>query len=180
MKSSGMARLSALLLWTLAGVTIISLSVIGAYALGLRINMTRSLPMGLYVITRKADCDLVEFCPDGRAAEESKTRGYRNTGSCPDGGEPLLKPVIAREGDTVEVSAEGIAVNGRLLNNTAALQADRAGRPLKAWSYGSYRVAAGQVWVASTYNYGSYDSRYFGPIHISSIRHCLRPIWTFH
>ena len=30
-----------------------------------------------------------------------------------DGAAPLLKPVIANSGDTVEVSARGIVVNGR-------------------------------------------------------------------
>lgn len=180
MKSSGMARLRSPIFWTLVGTTIILLPSVVSYAFGLRVNTTRSLPLGLYVVTSKADYRLIEFCPDGRAAEESKTRGYRNSGSCPDGAEPLIKPVIAQQGDMVEMLAEGISVNGRLLKNTAPLRTDSAGRILKSWKFGVYRVAPGEAWVASTYNYGSYDSRYFGPIRISSIRHRLRPIWTFH
>jgi len=175
-----MARLRSLIFCTLVGATIIFLPSVVAYALCLRVNTTRSLPLGFYVVTNDADCELIEFCPDGKAAEESKTRGYRNSGSCPDGGEPLIKPVIAQQGDLVEMSAEGISVNGKLLKNTAPLRMDAAGRLLKSWKFGPYRVASGEVWVASTYNYGSYDSRYFGPIRIASIRNRLRPIWIFH
>jgi len=180
MKSSGVARLRKLIVWTVVGAAIISLPSLVAYAWGLRVNMTRSLPMGLYLVTDDARCALVEFCPEGRAAEESKIRGYRNTGSCPDGGEPLIKPVVAHQGDIVEMFASGISVNGRLVSNTAPLSTDRVGRPLKSWAYGEYKVDASEVWVASAYNYGSYDSRYFGPIRIASIRHRLRPIWTLH
>jgi hypothetical protein len=35
------------------------------------------------------------------------TRGYRAQGACPDGGTPLLKPVIATAGDMVDVLADG-------------------------------------------------------------------------
>ena len=151
-----------------------------AYALGLRVNTTRSLPVGIYAVTNDAYSELIEFCPEGYAAKESKNRGYCNNGSCPDGAEPLIKRVAAREGDGVEFSSRGISVNGNLLKNTAPLPLDGAGRRLTHWRFGAYRVVPGEVWVASTYNYGSYDSRYFGPVCISSIRNRLRPIWTIH
>jgi conjugative transfer signal peptidase TraF len=180
MKSFGMVRLRQMLIWTLVGAATILLPSLIAYALGLRVNMTRSLPMGLYVVTKDISCSLIEFCPSGPAAEESRIRGYRNAGSCPDGAEPLIKPIVAREGDIVEMSVNGISVNGRLLKNTAPMAADRLARRLKPWKFGKYRVRVGELWVASTYNYGSYDSRYFGPILISSVRYRLRPIWTMH
>jgi type IV secretory pathway protease TraF len=34
------------------------------------------------------------------------------------------------------------------------------------------------IWAVSTWNDGSYDSRYFGPIHESMIRQRLRPLWV--
>jgi len=177
---SGMARPRGLILWTFIAISIISLPSMLANALGLRVNTTRSLPMGIYAVTNDAFCELIEYCPEGNAAKESKNRGYRNAGSCPDGAEPLIKPVVAREGDVVEFSLRGISVNGNLLKNTAPLPLDGAGRPLIHWNFGVYRVASGEAWVASIYNYGSYDSRYFGPVRISSIHNRLRPIWTIH
>jgi conjugative transfer signal peptidase TraF len=175
-----MARLRHVILWMFIAIPSIALPSMLAYALGLRVNMTRSLPMGIYAVTNDAFSELIEYCPEGNAAKESKNRGYRNSGSCPDGAEPLIKPVVAREGDLVKFSPRGISVNGKLFKNTAPLPLDGVGRPLAHWEFGVYRVAAGEAWVASTYNYGSYDSRYFGPVRISSIRNRLRPIWTLH
>jgi conjugative transfer signal peptidase TraF len=90
---------------------------------------------------------------------------------------PLLKPIVAVAGDRVVLSNEGMRVNGRLLPKTAPLFHDAAGRSLHPWPFGVYVVEDGAVWVASTYNRGSYDSRYMGPIKISQIRARLRPLW---
>jgi len=100
--------------------------------LGLRINWSPSLPIGLY-ITDAESSTLVEFCPSEPFASLALSRGYRDPGSCSDGGAPLLKPVVARASDLVEVSAAGIAVNGHLLPNTTPLRKDTNGRPLKSW-----------------------------------------------
>ena len=59
---------------------------------------------------------------------------------------------------------------------TAPLFRDAAGRSLHPWPFGTYVVEEGEVWVASTYNRGSYDSRYMGPIRISQIRARLRSL----
>jgi conjugative transfer signal peptidase TraF len=149
-----------------------------AVVTGARINTSYSLPLGLYIRTDNARATLIEFCPVEPFAAESSQRGYRTRGSaCPDGGVPLLKPVVAVAGDVVALAADGIRVNGRLLPKTAPLFRDGAGRSLHPWPFGSYVVEKGTVWVASTYNRGSYDSRYMGPIRISQIRARLRPLW---
>jgi conjugative transfer signal peptidase TraF len=145
---------------------------------GLRINTSPSLPLGLYVTTKSAAAELVEFCPSEPFAALAATRGYRPAGSCPDGAAPLLKPVAARAGDRIELSEAGISVNARLLPRTAPLTRDTQGRPLRPWPLGSYRVDSGTVWVASTYNPRSFDSRYFGPIRSDSIRDRVRPLLT--
>ena len=89
-----------------------------------------------------------------------------------------MKPIVAHAGDTVELSGQGIAVNGKLLPNTAPLKVDTHGRPLVAWSFGRYQVQPNTVWVASSYHPRSFDSRYFGPIPVGSIRAYVRPILT--
>jgi conjugative transfer signal peptidase TraF len=146
--------------------------------LGLRFNTSASLPLGLYVTTTDGSASLVEFCPAEPFATFAIARGYRDPGACRDGAAPLLKPVVASAGDTVELSAHGISVNGILLRNTAPLPKDSAGRPLSAWPFGRYVVARDTVWVASIYQPRSFDSRYFGPLPMSIIRQRLKPFFT--
>jgi conjugative transfer signal peptidase TraF len=148
---------------------------------GVRVNTSSSLPLGLYIRTDQSSARLVEFCPPEPYASLSRVRGYRVRGfRCPDRAVPLLKPVIARGGDIVEVSPGGLAVNGRLLPNTAPLPRDAANRPLDPWPSGVYRVRPGTIWVASTYSRASYDSRYIGPVEEKLIRGRLRPLWLLH
>jgi conjugative transfer signal peptidase TraF len=147
---------------------------------GLRLNLTSSVPIGLYRVTEDAKAaEFVEFCPPEPFGSLSVLRGYREESeTCPDHGEPLLKPIVAREGDVVESSAAGISVNGQFLPNTAAQRRDSAGRPMEARPFGRFSVAAGTVWVVSSYNVRSFDSRYFGPVTLTNIKHHLRAVWT--
>ena len=146
---------------------------------GLRLNDSPSMPTGLYVrASSESSSTLVVFCPAEPFAKLSVERGYRSRGNCPDGAEPLAKPIVARPGDTVELSALGITVNGRLLANTAPLVKDSAGRPLSHWPFGRYVVVPGTVWVVSTYSPRSFDSRYFGPVEANQVREHVRPLLT--
>jgi len=156
----------------------LALALVAACA-GLRLNDSPSMPTGLYVRTSSASsASLVVFCPAEPFARLSVEHGYRSRGNCPDGAEPLAKPIAARAGDIVELSARGMAVNGRLLTNTAPLVKDSAGRPLSHWPFGRYVVGPGTVWVASTYSTRSLDSRYFGPVNASQVREHVRPLLT--
>jgi len=157
-----------------AGVCVITFQSFGL--LGLRINTSPSLPIGLYSTTQDPAANLVEFCLVEPFATLAIVRRYRDPGACADGGAPLLKPIVAKAGDTVELSGAGIAVNGILLRNTAPLVKDTEGRPLQAFPFGRYVVASGAVWVASSYHPRSFDSRYFGPIATSTIRSYLRAL----
>lgn len=146
---------------------------------GLRLNDSPSMPTGLYVRTSsESSASLVVFCPADPFARLSVERGYRSRGNCRDGGEPLAKPIVACPGDIVELSATGMVVNGRLLQNTPPLATDTAGRPLSHWPFGRYVVALGTVWVASSYSPRSFDSRYFGPVEASQVREHVRPLLT--
>jgi conjugative transfer signal peptidase TraF len=144
----------------------------------LRFNASPSLPVGLYIVSADPDARLVEFCPAEPYASLATSRGYRTGGTCPDGASPFMKQIVAKPGDTVDFSPDGIAVNGRLIVNTQPRDRDSAGRPLEVWPFGSYRVAPGTLWVASAYHPRSFDSRYFGPIPTASIRNHVRPLLT--
>ena len=154
-------------------------TMVGIFAIctvaGIRINDSPSLPVGLYLVTTRYGANQVEFCPTGAFAQLAIARGYRDAGSCSDGGAPLLKPVVARIGDIVEVSAAGLAVNGNLLPNTAPMKHDTKNRPLTPWPSGRYSVAEDSVWVASSYDARSFDSRYFGPVPLNWVRNYVRP-----
>lgn len=144
--------------------------------LGLRINASNSLPVGIYLETDESD--LVEFCPPERWGRFAAERGYRSRGVCRDGASPLLKPVVACAGETVHLSPSGIRVRGGLIPNTAPRRVDSKGRALAPYLFGTHRVEAGTVWVASSYSDRSFDSRYMGPIPTSTIRARLRPLVT--
>ena len=162
-----------------AGLAVIMLMSPVARAVGLRWNGSASIPVGLYV-TGDASNQIAEFCPGDPWAYLSVSRGYRSEpGSCPDGRRPLAKPIVATEGDVVDYSPAGIVVDGILVPNTAPLAVDSHGRPIRAWPFGHYEVQPGMAWVASSYNRLSFDSRYFGPIPISSIRSHLKPLLTW-
>ena len=146
---------------------------------GLRINVTPSIPLGLYITTRNVPRpgEIAEFCPTGMPEEESSR--YRGYGlACQDRAIPLLKPIVAGQGDLVEFSPHGIRVNGHLLPNTAPRLVDGKGRAIRAWPMGVYTVDHRHVVVASTYHPGSYDSRYLGPIPVADMTATLRPLWT--
>jgi conjugative transfer signal peptidase TraF len=142
----------------------------------IRINTSPSLPVGLYVLTDDLEAALVEFCPPEPYATLAIQRGYRTEGVCRDGGTPLLKPIVAREGDFVQISTSGIRVNGQLLRNSAPRSVDTSGRPMAVWPIHSQRVAADTVWVVSSYNPRSFDSRYFGPIPLLTVSARLSPL----
>jgi conjugative transfer signal peptidase TraF len=162
---------------TIIGVSSVAMLFGTTYAVGVRINLTASLPLGLYVRTEQPT-DYIAFCLGGEFEKLALARGYLTPGFCPGGGVPLLKPIVARPGDTVEYSAEGIAVNGMLLVNTAPLQVDHLGRPLEAYPLGAYSVPRGEFVVASSYDARSLDSRYFGAVSATSIRYHMAPLWV--
>ena len=172
-------RLRRAVLWAFLLASPFFLGLIAGWFFGIRFNLTPSLPRGFYITSHLPSANLVEFCPQGTAAAISLSRQYRTAGACPDGGAPLLKPAVAFPGDQVQVSADGIRVNGQLLPNSTGRFRDHLQRPLDPWPYGTYRVEPGTVWVISSFNSYSFDSRYYGAIPESSIRHHLRPLWTF-
>src|SRR5712691_3856800 len=108
---------------------------------GLRLNLTGSLPVGLYVAAGAAPVRgaLVLVCLPPEVAAFARARGYvPHGGACPGGVVPIGKPVLAIAGDTVTVTRTGLLVNGTPVRSSQALTADRKGRPLPRLAAGRY------------------------------------------
>jgi len=148
---------------------------------GLRLNLTGSLPVGLYLAARGAPTrgTLVLVCLRPQVAALARVRGYvPRGGACPGGVVPIGKPVLATPGDTIAVTRTGLLVNGTPVPNSQALVLDRKGRPLPRLAVGRYLVGWDELWLLSSYSRLSFDSRYFGAIKVSEVRGRLRPLWT--
>lgn len=165
-----------------SGATILT-ALATAYAAGLRINTTPSMPSGIWMIVSARTVpqrgDILAVClPHGAALRQAVHRGYIAAGSCPDEAEPLVKPVAAVSGDLVTVSASGITINAMPIANSAPLTRDEAGRMLHAVPAGSYRVAPDEVWLLSDRDPRSFDSRYFGAVPVGNVLGVAHPLWV--
>lgn len=152
-----------------------------ATASGITINWTPSIPVGLWQQTRITGPvrpgDIIRICPP---SDPQTQRYVERGGFCPGNVLPYDKPVAAVAGDIVTTSGRGsLFINGKPFLGSAPLPTDTAGRPLKPYPEGTYVVPVGQVWVISTSNPGSYDSRYFGPLDASGVIGTLTPVLTF-
>jgi conjugative transfer signal peptidase TraF len=152
---------------------------------GFVFNFTHSAPFGIYrpapepPQTSHGKSPYAFFCPDQRWPGLMNNPNTRHSlGTCPDGFAALLKPVVAWPGDAVTTSPAGVAVNGAPVPNSAPLTRDSLGRELHPYPYGKYQVLAGQIWVVSSYSSKSFDSRYFGPVPLKSVREWVRPLIT--
>ncbi len=174
-------RKLALGLWVLTG--FLTLSVVGLYVAGYRMTVTPSLPRGIYKQSSVEPGELqrgqiVSFCPpDTGIFRKAKRRGYIPSGHCPGSYMPLFKPVVAVAGDRVEVTVQGIKVNGKLLRNSEIHLQDQHHRLMPVISEGKYIVKPGYVWLVSTYNSQSFDSRYFGAVSVERIIGVMRPVY---
>lgn len=175
-------RLSRISFVLVAGGVAILGATLAGVAFGFVFNYTHSAPFGLYkgisdpVNIAHTPAPYVFFCPDRRWPSMIGQPNYREPShSCPDGLSPLIKPVIAWPGDTVQTSSAGIVVNGRLIAHTATIDHDSEGHPVHPYPPGTYTVAKNQLWVVSSFSPRSFDSRYFGPVPISSVHDWVEP-----
>ncbi|ANF23806.1 S26 family signal peptidase [Stutzerimonas stutzeri] len=88
---------------------------------------------------------------------------------------PLLKRVVAVAPQQVCVADRNVRIDG--VPVAAALAHDRLGRPLRPWP-GCRRLRRGELFLLSTTNPASFDSRYFGPVYASAVLGRARPLWV--
>jgi conjugative transfer signal peptidase TraF len=153
--------------------------VIGLGAVGFRVNLTASEPLGLWRVVR-ADRpvrvgDLVFVCPPvSDVMRVARSRGYLRHGLCIGGFAPLIKTVAAMAGQMVEID-ESVRIDGRELAHSHLMDRDGRGRPMQSYPGGI--LPPGTVYLHSDFP-GSFDSRYFGPVPIGSILGLAQEVWT--
>ena len=159
------------------GVGVFAVAATG-YGLALRLNLTDSIPPGLYRVVDQpfGRGSTVLACLPKPVADFARSRGYVPRGSCEDGSAPVGKRVAAVAGDTIEVLDRGVLVNGQLLPNSAPLARDSQGRALPRLPTAIHVVRSGEVWLVSSHSTRSYDSRYFGGIPESRITARVEPV----
>jgi len=143
-----------------------------------RINLSPSLPLGLYqpVALPLARGRLVSACLPLAVAGLGRDRSYLPPGPCPGDSAPVLKILAALPDDVVEVTSSGVFVNGVHLSQSNARTADSHGRHLFPIPPGLYHLR-GCYWLAAPHP-ESWDSRYFGCVPRESVREVLTP-WRF-
>lgn len=167
--------------WPIAVLASCASVVAAAHVFDLRVNLTDSAPRGVYRATRPPRIErdaLVVACLPEPVAALGRARGYLRAGPCPADSQELLKRIVAIAGDSVRVSASGVAVNGRAIAGTELRAVDRAGQPLTPTFVGGTQVGAEDVWLLGLDPAVSWDSRYFGAISIHSVHSSAVPILT--
>lgn len=168
-----------------ARIVVMSLSVCGLAALGwafrasplprLIYNPSDSVAVGWYRVdpyTRGGAApqvgDLVLVPLPANAAALAAQRNYLPLGI------PLLKPVAAVAPQKVCVVGDQVRIEGRVV--ATVLRTDSRGRLLHAWSQ-CRRLRPGELFLLSTSNPASFDSRYFGPVRASTVLGVAHPLW---
>ena len=143
--------------------------------LGYRLNMTASLPLGVYRqvgVIRRGSFAL--FCLDDEAfIRLAKERGYLGEGRCPGGVKQLGKKIFALTGDEISFSGGPggqIAVNGQFIPASLAKKQDSHGRAMLATRLAAGRIPPGLALMLSPHHAGGFDSRYFGLVKLSALK----------
>ncbi|MDB5533415.1 MAG: TraF peptidase [Hyphomicrobiales bacterium] len=170
----------------MAGTAIVGAAILllgaGCYAIGARVNTSKSIPVGLYW-TSSAPVEkgaYVLFCPpEVGVFVEARKRGYLAAGFCPGGNGYMMKRVSAATNDRVSIATEGVRVNGQLLPFSVPLATDRAGRQLPRFQASRFVLGDSEVLLMSDVSDTSFDGRYFGPVNRTQIRTVIMPVFTW-
>lgn len=151
------------------------------YSKPVRVNLTDSQPVGIYMLrpgdmlhptdepTRRGD--LVTFCLESKNifSTLAKDRGYVGKGTCPLGLKPLLKNLIGLPGDEVEITPDGIILNGDFLYLSHRPDFDSQGRVMPPSLLQNGKIPEGMALVISQEHGNSFDSRHFGLVPLASL-----------
>jgi len=172
-----------LLWWMLGGAAAVLLCAVPlsiARLAGYEINLSASMPIGIYELTedRIGIGQMVAVCLPSAIARIGRERGYLRSGPCASGDQAVVKHVAGMAGDTIEVQPIGVTINGTAIPNSAVMERDRAGRPLAHVPWGTTTLQHGELWLMSTLQPNSWDSRYFGPVQFADVMVAVRPVFV--
>jgi len=152
----------------------------------LRLALTdSSTPAGIYQMrpaTSLSRGELVAACLPSNFARLAISRGYLSVSpisECPEHAASIGKLLLALPGDEVEIKPDFIAINGRRFTHSATASRDSRGRNLPHMPAGEYRVPADSTLLFGFYDPRSFDSRYYGPVPLSSIQSTAVPLLTW-
>jgi len=152
------------------------------YLVGVRINTSKSIPIGLYWASSKPieKSAYVLFCPPQVALfAEAKKHGYIGAGFCAGDYGYMMKRILAAKNDEVFIDDEGVRVNGELLPFSTPIKADKSGRPLTRFRPDHFTLDASEVLLMTDVSNTSFDARYFGPVKRSQIKTVIIPVITW-
>jgi conjugative transfer signal peptidase TraF len=156
----------------LAGVTLIVLPAWKPPGIRFIWNASASVPIGLYRIVpgdHVGVTDLAVVMPPAELAAFLDERRYLPRGL------PLIKRVLALGGATV--CRRGSAIIAYDGTYGQALARDRRGRPLPDWQ-GCRALHDGEAFFMNWDSPDSFDSRYVGPLPVTTIVGRAIPVWT--
>ena len=144
----------------------------------LRLNITASMPKGIYRITVKEPerGSQVEVCLEGEFASLALERGYLRNGRCESGIMPLVKAFVGLPGDEVVLNDAGVYINGNLYPKSEIRAFDSQGRVLIS-QLESGVIPLNKALVLSEHE-GGFDGRYFGLVDIEGLSR-VKPVLIF-
>jgi conjugative transfer signal peptidase TraF len=135
-------------------------------------NASASVPIGLYSVH---PADHLTVTALAVAYPPEPLAGWLAQGRYLPRGVPLIKPILALDGQTVCRVGPLITVDGR--ETGVAHDKDHSGRPLPFWQ-GCHVIRHSEIFLMNPYEPASLDGRYFGPLPIASIAGLAEPLWT--
>ncbi|OWJ89121.1 S26 family signal peptidase [Pseudomonas sp. A46] len=134
-------------------------------------NASDSVPVGWYRISPAnslASGDLVLVLLPPEAMSLASQRGYLPANV------PLLKTVAAMAPQRVCMLGSQVRIDGVVV--ARRMRWDRQGRALPTWQ-ACRRLVGDELFLLSSSNPESFDSRYFGPVSVDAVIGRAQPLW---